>query len=1207
MKKHYLFILALTLLSVSLFAQNRPIVVGKNYTGKNNVTLVGEVLNAVTLQFDMNELNLIEVETEHGKMYTMASGKAPLMMEVGNPELVYLPAAIILPETGSTELQITYGEYTEIENVDIAPSKGNLLRTINPATVSYQKGNVYEVDAFFPGIPAVADEPFIMRDVRGQSIFAYPVQYNPVTKTLRIYSEITVTAIFNNTPGVNEFTTHKRHTSVDPTFQNMYNSLFINHPSLTKNYPTEEEGELLIICHPAFVDAMKPYVNWKHTIGRETTIVTTQTTGTTVSDIKNYIKDYYNSPAHNLAYVLLVGDFAQIPAHVYMRAFPGNEPTVLTDNYYGQLTGSDAYMEVLIGRMSAETVGDVQTQVQRSIWYERDINTSDTWIPVAVGISANEGTGGHGDENDYIHINKIRDRLLEYGYNPVYQEYGQNCGVPETSAAQISQRFNDGVSMTNYCNHGIQTAWTLNMSNGVQYNTGHVDALTNTGKLPFIFSQACLTGKFNHSQTCFAEAWMRGTHNNQPTGAVATLMATTNLSWAPPMTAQDEFVNICLDLPSPYPSYPAPGTKRTFAGAAINATQKMLLRHGTSSDLIEVFDSWTVFGDPTLMIRTKIPQEIEISDISALILGESTSLLVACANANGAVAALTLKTENEGVIILGKAMVENGIAEIFINEPVTTPTPLDLTIIGKNLVTYQGVVVPKAGAQPYLYLQSHKLTEAPAFGKQVGIDFELKNLSAAPYNAQNVVVKVTTASSYITLPELPLELNTIAAGAVYNSENDLFITIAENVPNHELIIINLLISCQYEGKTYTWEAPVQLQPLAPTLNIKEVYIENMSGVRLNQFNASAVQNLVVVFENSGSLDLNNLNAAVSTSSEYMTMAANTALVETLEKGKSVLVKFLLNVGSAPVGAAASVVVRASSGAYMNSLIYTNSIGVAPAYYMGNETFSTTYANFYDTGGPNNNYSSSENLKITFLPVNAGKKLKINFSEFNVETSADNLLVYNGTAALNSALIATLTGSELPKDYTATNVDGALTFVFKSNASTQLAGWAAKIYETEAYHNVSFVITDENNQPVTDATITFDGYVLAKNQFKVNFVADGTYSYSVAKLGYPTVSGTVKVENSDKEVPVILSLSSIKNNSLCNFYAYPNPFGDIIHIEGDAAMVNKVLIDNFMGQRMATIDLQGKTSFTTAHIPAGIYFITFERDDHKRETMKMIKQ
>ena len=1205
MKKN-LTLFLFVFLSFCLFAQNRQIIVGKNYTDKNKVTLVTENPHSITLRFDMNELNLIELETEQGKMYSMESGKAPLMLEAGKPELLYLPVAITVPETGSTELQFVYGDYTEINNVIIAPSKGNLSRSIDPTTVPYQKGDVYEKNEFFPGIPAVASEPFIMRDVRGASLFAYPVQYNPVTKTLRVYSEITITAIFNDTPGANELKSQRNNT-IEPTFQDMYNNLFINSHNNSKDYPTGEEGELLIICFPEFMDAMKPFVNWKRTIGRETTIVSTFTTGATVPEIKAYITDYYNNPEHNLAYVLLVGDVAQIPTLTYGNSANAQWP-VGADNYYGQIVGNDRYMEVLIGRMSAENIAQVETQVQRSIWYERDVTTSDTWIPAALGIATNEGNGGHdGGEIDYVHMNKIRTRLLDYGYAPVHQEYGSGAGVPTTSITQISQRLNDGVSIANYCNHGSETAWTLSSSGSqggaVIYSTTEVGALQNTGKLPFIFSVACLNGRFMYSQPCFAESWLRSTYNGQPVGAVATQMATISIAWAPPMTAQDEFVNICMDIPSQYAGT-QPGIKRTFAGATMNATQKMLLVHGVGVKNTDDFDAWTVFGDPTLMLRTKTPQELTVTELPHIILEHTTSFTIEC-NAQEGVVALTYKNDNDEVVILNTAVLNNGTATITIDEPLTKPMDLNLTITAKNYVTYRGIISAIPIDEPYLYVHSYNLTGNADFGKTVGVKFKLSNASLVPYDAQNVTVKVTTESPYATFPQSVFEFPNIAAGTSYISENDLLVKIAEDVPNKELIVLDLLLTCKYNNVTYERNATLKFEACAPQLDIKEIYIENMNGARINQYNANAANNLVVVFENNGAADLSNLNAAIATSSEYLNIAAQAATIETLEKGESGIAKFLINAGNAPAGTPASVVVRASSGALTNSTVFMNSIGVCSAYYMSNETLTTAFANFYDTGGPNNTYSQNENIKLTFLPQNAGKKLKISFLNFDVENNKDFLYVYDGVTTLSSSLIATLSGSALPQDYEATNSEGALTFAFKSNATTQLAGWAAIIYETENYHNLSFTITDENNAPVTDAKITFDGYTLATHQFEVTLVTAGTHNYTIKKEGYETISGTVKVENGDEEVKVKLAKLSVQENGLEGISIYPNPTTGELRITNYELGITNVEIFDIYGKKQKA-ESRKQNIVDISNLATGVYFIKISTEAGEL-VKKVVKQ
>jgi gingipain R len=224
----------MSIFSTGVFSQNQLLTVGNSCNEMNQTLLLFQNDNQITIRFDLNQIELIEVETDYGNALIATSNRAPLILEKGAPELFYLTSTFIIPDMGSSELDISYGSFTDFENIEIAPSKGNLSRSIDPQTVPFVKGDTYQRDEFYPGTLASLREPFIMRDVRGESLDVFPIQYNPVTKVLRIYSEITVTVHFTAKTGVNEFTTQKRHATVDHTFQDMYNNLFINYSSLSR-------------------------------------------------------------------------------------------------------------------------------------------------------------------------------------------------------------------------------------------------------------------------------------------------------------------------------------------------------------------------------------------------------------------------------------------------------------------------------------------------------------------------------------------------------------------------------------------------------------------------------------------------------------------------------------------------------------------------------------------------------------------------------------------------------------------------------------------------------------------------------------------------------------------------------------------------------------------------------------------------------------
>jgi len=887
MKKTIIFsaFFALFCFTIGLFGQNLSLTTG-NGAIENQAVLIHQNDNQTTIRFDLNFIELVEVMTDDGIAFSATSSKAPAILEKGAPDLFYLTATFIIPDRGGSDLEISYGSFTDFENIEIVPSKGPIQRNVDPETLPYVKGDVYERDGFYPGTFTKLREPFIMRDVRGQSLDIYPVQYNPISKVLRVYSEVTVTVRNTKSAGVNEFTNQKRNKAINAEFDQLYGSMFLNHSTMrTPNHPytLEEAGELLIICHPAFMDAMKPYVDWKRTIGRKTTLVSTATAGTTVAAIKAYVQNYYNDPNNDLTYILLVGDHAQIPTHTYNSQAGGSPNPAGSDHFYGQLVGSDPYIEVFVGRFSAETVAHVQTQVQRTIHYERDLTTADTWLSKALGLAANEGGvpgKGHDDppEADHVHMNQIRTRMLNYGYDPVYQEYTCNAGIPNTTPAQISSRLNTGVGMVNYCNHGSINAWELC---GLQYTgygensttqPNHVKDLQNVGMLPYIISVACVNGRFM-STTCFAEAWMRAAHNGQPTGAIAVLMATLNLWWNPPMTAQDAFVNICLDLPAYYPDEVAPGIKRTFGGAALNSTMLMMNIHGSANTDMskEDFESWLIFGDPSLMLRTKTPQEMTVAHNDVIFFGMS-EFPVVC-DAEGAWVTMSAM-DNDEVIILGTAVVEGGVANLNLYEPIALPYPLTLTVVGHNKVTYINTDIIATPAEgPYVVSGGYTVPNE-------GILTYISNNTEIEVTLKNVGVEATgtltvTLSSNDT--QLTFASNTATCGGITadGSATVTFqVTIANDIPDNKSFIVN--VSVLEDGKTEPWDSKLALKAYAPDFSLEKVLVNGVEGGILEK---ESVTTFTAIVKNKGGADAFMVKGDLEVSSPYVVLACADELIQ----------------------------------------------------------------------------------------------------------------------------------------------------------------------------------------------------------------------------------------------------------------------------------------------------------------------------------------
>jgi hypothetical protein len=676
MRKHILTAL-LVMLSIVTFGQ-QWVAIKSDTPSTIQTTLVASSENQITVNMQVPGFYTFEVTTPRGEANIISVPRTVSTAAAGEPNLPMIAVPAIIGDQQHYSIRLIDAQYTDFP-MEVAPSKGDFPRSINPDDVPYTYGEAYSTDAFFPAQNVGLYDPYILRDFRGQNMVFYPFAYNPVTHTLRVYYNMTVEMYSDGQLGENTLSRRSSEVRMDPEFGALYQNHFINYSQgLSKYNAVDETGELLIICHDAFMDAMQPFVNWKKQIGRPVTMVGTSVSGSTSDAIKTYIQNQYNSNP-NISHILLVGDNAQVQSYyTFTGGYSGR-----TDQYFGQLVGNDYYNDVIVGRFSAENADHVTTQVDKVIHYERDVTAADTWLSIGQGVSKNEGAGsGHFGEADYQHIDYIRDTLLHYNYTSIHRDY-QNVQGVSSSAAIISQHINEGVSIINYCNHGSPTSWGV-----FNYSNSHINALTNDNKLPFIWSVACNNGQLDYSQPCFAEAWMRATNNSTgaPTGAIGGMFSYISQPWQPPMYGQDEMNNVLTEHRS---------IKRTLGGISTDGNMKILDQYNSNGQGLATYQFWLLFGDPTLTVRNMTPANMNVTHASSMSTS-ATSFTVNATNGNGALATLTRNNE-----IMGSATINNGTCNITFAAPGTTGTAT-LTVFGYNKITYIATIqITGGGTQQY--------------------------------------------------------------------------------------------------------------------------------------------------------------------------------------------------------------------------------------------------------------------------------------------------------------------------------------------------------------------------------------------------------------------------------------------------------------------------------------------------------------------------
>ena len=229
-------------------------------------------IQTTVIEFNTENFNLVPVSTPEGIMHLAKLENGASFLKKGAPDLHKISRSIIIPDNADMGIEILSSEFTDYNNIYIAPSKGNLSRLINPKDISYEFGAEYSQDSFFPSTLAELQNPYILRNLRGQAVDFHPIQYNPIQKVLRVYSKITVKVSSSGDGGGNMLSRKAGKQVIVREYKNIYEGHFLNFRDDTRFDYLEDRGNMLVISYGDFMDEMQPLVDWKNKKGRRQTV-----------------------------------------------------------------------------------------------------------------------------------------------------------------------------------------------------------------------------------------------------------------------------------------------------------------------------------------------------------------------------------------------------------------------------------------------------------------------------------------------------------------------------------------------------------------------------------------------------------------------------------------------------------------------------------------------------------------------------------------------------------------------------------------------------------------------------------------------------------------------------------------------------------------------------------------------------------------------
>lgn len=1110
------------------------LVVNFTFAQRINYSVLSSDANGVTIKVDMPAYTTSNVDINGQTYQKLLMSGAYAVTELGMPELLLAGKSIIIPENSQPTLSVVDADYQLVDNFKLIPSKGVILRNTNPEDVPYQFGAAYQRNAFQRESPVQLSGTFYMRDFHGVTIQVSPFDYNPVQQKLKYYRSLTLRVDFNA-----PFRAQQARKNC-AEFNEVYQNFFLNYER--SRYTTiTESGEILIITPAQFVDAMQPYVNWKIKNGYPTTMVTLEEVGNSNTAVKNYITTFYNE--HNLAFVLIVGDGNLFPYFT--------KDGEVSDNFYTEIVGNDEVPDIILGKISAENATHVTTQVNKFIQYEENPAVT-THFDQFLGIASSEGPG-EDNEYDYEHIRNIDNKLQAFTYTSGYELFEGSQGGLDASgnptAANVSTAVNAGVGIITYCGHGSETSWgTTNFSNS------HINNLTNYNMLPFIISTACLNGKYVN-QTCFAEAWLRATKNGQSTGAVSTVMSTMSQPWNPPMVGQDEMIRLLTGAENTT-------VKRTFGGIVFNGLAKMHeVYPTTSSQGLQTMRTWVIFGDPTLQVRTAVPQLLTVSHNSQIFAGV-TQLQVSSPVENAKVV-LT-----KGNIILDQGFISGGSVMLNFNEVLIPTDTVHLLVSAFNYIPYQADITVIVNNEPYLTYIGHQIDNAsghPSYNESVGVTMQLKNVGGVASSDFSVVV--TTDDSYVTMLQSTFGSTGLQPNESMSLSDAIRFKVAPNVPYGHIAQFHIVMT----AGEYVTEQDFSQLLYAPKLAIGNCGVDDsQAGETANgRIDYGETVTLNIPLQNIGNakaqfgfVSIENMNDVISFNSEM------TQTIPFMAENATNMLNLSVTVNPN---------IQESAIAQFK-LIYT------AGFYKAEKTFAMLIgANIEDW----------ETGDFSSYDWNLGTS-----NQWQITTTHP----YEGTYAVRSANIGNNKSSSLKLTMEVTQPD-TISFYYYVSCEPGGTDWWGQYSQ---YDYLAFYINStkkdswDGEVPWTKAAypLTAGTYTFEWRYVKDNYQTAGE---DLAMIDYISLPATVKQP------------SAVQNYTEegVNISCYPNPASDYVVISGEQLsgfQQGRADLFNISGQRIRSVELKdNQTTMNMNDLSAGAYLLMIWNGEKQVKAVKIVKE
>ncbi|MCF8297735.1 MAG: T9SS type A sorting domain-containing protein [Saprospiraceae bacterium] len=905
--------------SLNTYSQNI-----KLNTSEASFTINNSSYTELNISTSFTEIRLADVVINEKLFHSIEIEGYGSSFDVGKPQLPIMHRLIEIPLDANISIEIVSYNLAEYKlsdyniNTKIFPAQPPIPKIENYKSEFKLNQTIYSTNGFYSQELVSVDKLGIMRGVNLGRLNISPIQYNPVTNTIKVYNDLCFKIHF--VEGNISKTKEMKINAYSPYFSSLESSIINYQPlaSNSKDTLTKYPVKYVIVSNPMFQSLLAPFVAWKTKKGFNVIEAYTNSpnVGSTTTSIKSYLDSLYNAGTVNdpaPTFILIVGDVAQVPA------FSGIQTTGshVSDFFYAEYTG-DTLPEAYIGRFSASTLPQLASQIDKTLQYEQFLMPDSSFLDTAVMISGVDAQNAPIYGNGHINYATSNYVNLAHGLNTKKYLHPSSG----SAASQIIQDVNNGACIVNYTAHGSTYGWS-----NPSFNTSNILTLTNENKYPLMIGNACSTNEFNNAE-CFGEALLRANKK----GAIGYIGAANLSYWD-----EDYYWAVGFGSIGPNP---------TYAGTGLGAYDRLFHDHGepqsewyvtqaqimvggnlavtqSASNIRNYY--WEIYhlmGDPSLMPYLGIPSSLNVTYNPVLPLSLSSFTVNTEPNAYVGISM-------NGVLHGAGLADSNGVANININ-PFTSPGIADIVASKHNRKPFTGTVVVGLPNGPYIVFQDRIIRDNSGnnngkadFGESIVLDVTLNNLTN--FSASQVIAKITSTDTNIVIVDSLHNWGSIAANDSSKQSGAFSFMVNNIVLDQHIVQFQIHIE---DSLSNQWNSVFSVVLNAPLLRINSFVIDdNTSGNGNGKLDIGETVDIIINTSNNGHADaINSIGTLMSSNSLITVSGAHN--FNTLAIGANANASFTVSVGSATWnGSTTMFEYNVSSGNYYGNESLQQMVGI----------------------------------------------------------------------------------------------------------------------------------------------------------------------------------------------------------------------------------------------------------------------------------------